>query len=190
MLDIELDLQGQRVSEWPCINITVNNDVKYDGIVTQNSTFKIKVDDLLPENRLRLTHYGKHFGDHGVYDTDPENDLDRGIMIKDIRFDRISLGDHKIRQLLFQTSWTPYQTQHLDPDVVAERSKFECNGYMGFNGFIEINFWTPILEWLTVYKYKTDRVEDLAYFSAYDQRWHYEKDLELIKEIKRLMNFE
>jgi hypothetical protein len=45
---------------------------------------------------------------------------------------------------------------------------------------------TPILNWLTVTKYKKP-VEKTAYFSSHSLRWHYEEDLKLIEEIKKLI---
>jgi hypothetical protein len=144
----------------------------------------------MPTNILSLEHHGKQFGDHGIYDTDLQLSLDRGITIKDIRFDDVTIGQHKIQQLQFRTKWTHQQILDLDADFLAQRSQFACNGYMGFNGTVDLEFWTPIMEWLGVYKYKTDLNSNIAYFSGFDQRWHYDNDLELIREIRELMQFE
>ena len=194
MNTIEILVQGQHYHEWPCLKVLVNNQTVYDNYVSGLTTIKFDLDQLQPNNTLTLVHHSKQFGENGIYDTDhdggQDRGLDRGIYVKDIRFDGITIGEHKINQLVFQTQWTQLQQQELDSDFVEKHSCFECNGYMGFNGHIDIDFWAPIMEWLTVYKYKVDRQSGLAYFSAYDQRWHYNEDLKIIKEIKELMKFE
>lgn len=190
MHKIEIVVQGHYYRDWPCLAVSINDKILYDKQIQDLATVCLNLENLLPNNTLTLTHYGKQFGDQGTYDTDPNLGLDRGITVKDIRFDGITIGTHKINQLWFETAWTPKQKQDLDSEFIKQRTCFECNGYLGFNGSTTIEFWTPILEWLTVFKYKVNRRSDLAYFSAFDQRWHYDEDLVLIKEIKELMKFE
>jgi hypothetical protein len=57
---------------------------------------------------------------------------------------------------------------------------------MNFNSLFKISFETPILNWLTIAKYKMESKQH-AYFSNYSLRWHYEEDLKLIEEIKSLI---
>jgi hypothetical protein len=179
-----------KCNDWPRVCVSVNDCVFYDDAVAGRTEIQLQISGLEPQNQLLIRHYGKQFGDSGRFDTDLESGADRGIIIHDIRFDDITISTEKIQALMFHTQWTQHQLQTLDPGFVKQHDCFGCNGYLGFNGHVAIDFWTPIMQWLGVYKYKVSRQSDVAYFSGYDQRWHYEKDLEILQEIKELMNLD
>ena len=76
----------------------------------------------------------------------------------------------------------------MSPDLLSKMSEISSqNRAMNFNSIFTLEFETPILNWLTIAKYKQP-VKDTAYFSNHTLRWHYDEDLKLIEEIKQLIN--
>jgi hypothetical protein len=134
-----------------------------------------------------IQHYGKRFGDDNIYDCSHDQSQDCVLQIKDIRFDNVSIGQELMSKLYFETQWTSAQLKDLTPEFLQEMSTINCaNGTMNFNSVFKISFETPILNWLTIAKYKTEAKQH-AYFSNYSLLWHYEEDLKLIEEIKSLI---
>lgn len=187
---ISLKLQGSYCNHWPLLQVIVNDQVLFDGLVENTVDLEFECNNLNNNNYLKLLHYDKAFGDNNVFDTDLDSKSDCSIRLLDIQFDNISISSNKLSQLEFITDWTPKQLTDTDSEFIKQHNKFESNGYMNFNGFINLPFETPILSWLTVFKYKTDNQSTASYFSGHDQRWHYEQDQNLISEIKGLMNFD
>ena len=172
------------------MQILLNGRCVYDDDIVDETTITLDLRELAPHNQLTLRHYGKQFGEHGIYDTDPVTGTDRAITIHDICFNGITIGTTKMQQLIFETHWSQHQLTTCSQEFKDQYSKFECNGFFGFNGSVTVDFWTPVMQWLGVYKYKVNRQANIAYFSGYDQRWHYETDLEILREIKELMNLD
>lgn len=166
--------------------ISVNNQVLYDGPVINSSRhiYQIGVEK---NNHLVIQHYGKRFGDGDIYDCSADQSQDCVLKIKEIKFNDVPIGQELMSKLYFETEWTPAQLKNLTPEFLQEMSKITCaNGTMNFNSVFKISFETPILNWLTIAKYKTEDKQQ-AYFSNYSLRWHYEEDLKLIEEIKSLI---
>lgn len=138
-------------------------------------------------NTLIIQHYGKRFGDDNVYDCTADQTQDCVLTIKDIRFNDVSIGQELMSKLYFETQWTPAQLDTLDSEFIQNMSKINCaHGAMNFNSTFRLEFETPVLNWLTIAKYKTEAKQS-AYFSNYSLRWHYEDDIKLIEEIKSLL---
>jgi hypothetical protein len=185
-IKLAIDLKGQYCNHWPFARVIVNNQVLFDGEVVDlvNLIFNI---DAQEKNQLIIEHYGKQFGDNNVYDCTADQSQDCTLTIKDIRFEDITVGSEIMNKLFFTTVWTEKQLQTMAPDVLLQMSTIHCqNSTMNFNSIFNLEFETPILNWLTIAKYKKPS-ENNTYFSNYSLRWHYEKDLELIEEIKELM---
>ena len=90
-------------------------------------------------------------------------------------------------KLFFETAWTPAQLESLSADYLSQMSRISAvSGQMNFNSQLILQFETPVLNWLTMAKYKIE-AKNTAYFSSYSLRWHYKEDLKIIKEIKQLM---
>ena len=185
-VQLAIDLQGQQCNHWPFARITVNEQELFNGEVVDSVglIFNVNVDE---KNLLRIEHYGKQFGDNGVYDCTADQTEDCVLTIKDIRFNNVTVGDELMAQLFFQTCWTDAQLKTMSADALAQMSKTTAKqGIMNFNSQFNLEFETPILNWLTVAKYKKP-VEKTTYFSNHALRWHYEEDLKLIDEIKQLI---
>lgn len=186
LINLAIDLKGQYCNHWPFARVTVNNRVLFDGEVCDSVTlmFNIKA---LPENQLLIEHYGKRFGDDNVYDCTADQSEDCILTIKDIRFEDITVGSELMNKLFFKTVWTNTQRQTMPVNALEQMSKISCqDGIMNFNSAFTLEFELPILNWLTIVKYK-EPAENASYFSNHALRWHYDEDLKLIEEIKKLI---
>jgi len=183
---LQIELEGHFCNHWPLTKISVNDQVLYDGPVINSSKHIYQV-GVGKNNHLVIQHYGKRFGDDNIYDCSHDQSQDCVLQIKDIRFDNVSIGQELMSKLYFETQWTSAQLKDLTPEFLQEMSTINCaNGTMNFNSVFKISFETPILNWLTIAKYKTEAKQH-AYFSNYSLLWHYEEDLKLIEEIKSLI---
>jgi len=184
--NLAIDLQGQYCNHWPFARITVNDQELFNGAVQDSVTLMFNI-DANKHNLLRIEHYGKRFGDDGVYDCAEDQSEDCVLTINDIRFEDVTVGDELMSQLFFQTCWTDAQLRTMSEQQRSEMNLTSAKcGIMNFNSQLDIQFETPILNWLTIAKYKKP-VEKTTYFSNHALRWHYEEDLKLIEEIKQLI---
>jgi hypothetical protein len=191
-VNLSIDLEGQYCNHWPFAKISVNNQTLFDGEIQNCITFDFTI-NAKENNYLCIEHYGKRFGENNVYDCIPDQMQDCLLAISDIRFDDITIGYELMSKLVFKTIWTETQLQTMTPDLLQAMSIIPCNSTttvynkMNFNSQFMLKFELPILNWLTIAKYKKPN-EDVAYFSNHSLRWHYEEDLKLIEEIKKLIN--
>lgn len=164
----------------------VNEQILYDGPVEENLQLNFDI-FAHAKNTLTIAHYGKRFGDEGIYDCNTDKNQDCVLKINDIKFQNITIGKELMSKLYFETVWTPAQLRDLDPKLLEQMSRINSDStVMNFNSVFNLNFEIPILNWLTIAKYKTE-TKPSAYFSNYSLRWHYEEDLKLIEEIKSLL---
>lgn len=189
MTKLAIKLLAHHCNHWPYLTATVNQQVIWTGQVQDQTELMFELEALQPSNRLVLTHHGKSFGENDVWDSDPATQQDCGIEIKDITFEDITIGPNRLSEMIFHTHWSPRQQQDLDAQYRSQYDSFASDGKMFFNGELRLDFDLPILNWLTVFKYKVPLGQKTAYFSAYEQRWHYDRDLEMMAEIRRLMRF-
>jgi hypothetical protein len=185
-IKLAIELKGQYCNHWPFARIILNDQVLFDSEIVDsiNLIFNINAQE---KNQLLIEHYGKQFGDNNIYDCTADQSQDCTLSIKDIRFEDVTVGSEIINKLFFKTVWTKQQLQTMAPGVLLQMSTVSCsNRTMNFNSIFSLEFETPILNWLTIAKYKKT-LENSSYFSNYSSRWHYEKDLELIEEIKELI---
>lgn len=188
-LRIDLELRGYYCNHWPIIEIYHEDKLIVSRQVEDKSLIQLDI-ECGERSQLRMRQIGKRFGEQDVWDTDVATGQDCWIEIQDIRFDDVTMGQRLIDDLTFVNEWSPIQRQHNDPQFIDQWSRFACNGRMNFNGYIDIDFTMPIYNWLILTKYKTNRSSQTSYFSSYTDNWHYEEDLEILKEIKELMKFE
>ena len=183
-----VDLTGQYYNHWPNLKILLNNGIIFDGEIIDNQVLTFEL-DCFKTNQLKFVHYGKQFGENGVWDSDPNSEKTCFININDIKFNAVSIGEKVKSELIFRTNWSKLQHEHNANEFIDTYSDFQCHGAMNFNGEINLQFDTPVYNWLTFSKYKVP-LTDTAYFSNYSSRWHYEEDLQVIEEIKELLNFD
>lgn len=180
-----IDVTGHYYNDWPLLQISLNGVTVFDGAIEHDQCIELIL-DCADRNLLTFCHYGKRFGEGRVWDSAADGTGSRELIINDIRFDGVSI-DHLRSQLMFKTQWSDLQLQQNTQEFIDHYSEFASNGMMSFNGTIDLEFETPIYNWLTLSKYKVPMTE-AAYFSNYSARWHYEQDLELINEIRELIH--
>jgi hypothetical protein len=188
-VNLQIDLHGHFCNEWPLFEIYHDDKIIFDDQIRshQKLVFDLSCNGL--RSKLAFRHKGKRFGDDGIWDTDA-NGQDRYIEIQDIRFDAVSIGQEIMSKLWIDVEWDDSKKQNMDADFLQTYSRFLCHGKMNFNGAITLEFDLPVYNWLIINKYKIQSIENKSYFSQYQENWHYEPDIRLIKEIKELMKFD
>ena len=160
----------------------------FDGEIIKEQILLFNLNCNLEKNQLTFVHYGKRFGEDNLWDTAIDASQDCKIKINDIQFDEITIGQELLDRLDFKTDWTPNQSTSMTKTELDNNSVISPGmGIMNYNGKIHIEFALPIMNWLIISKYKKP-LDDSAYFSNFTARWHYDKDIEIIDEIERLIN--
>jgi len=183
MTKISIDLRGHYCNHWPWMIVRLNGIELFNQQVVESISVDFDV-ECNQKNLLEFEHHGKRFGTNGIWDTTAQQDC--FAVIKDIRFDDVSV-DKIISELTFISKWHP----GANPAQVENFSVINnCNGSMNFNGVIELEFETPVYDWLIIKKYKKPVDKNISYFSNHTARWHYEEDLKILDEIKNLMDID
>ena len=167
LVNLKVAVTPSYCNNWPFFKISHNSNVLWDGQVTAHQIFDFNI-ECNKENTLSFEHYGKRFGENGVWDTTETED--RFIFLDDIKLDQVSIGDKLKHAMVLKTK---------------DGQELQTYGSMNFNGVMDFYFETPVYDWLILAKYK-EPMEDMTFFSNYTARWHYEKDREIIQEIKDL----
>ena len=182
---VTIQLQGYFCNHWPYVKILVNDQVMADLTVEDLQTveFTVNCDKI---NILCFQHYGKSFGENGIYDTSGNEDCK--FQILDIKFDRVSIGEKIRSQLVFNNHWSQFQLNSNSTEFIQQFSHIEnSDGWMTFNGEIGLEFDTPIYDWLIIKKFKVPLDQGKSFHSNYTTRWHYEENIETLNEIRKLM---
>jgi hypothetical protein len=183
---IEIDVIGKFFNHWPRLQLLVNDQTYYDNQVLNEQTITIHC-LCAKNNTLRLVHYGKQFGENGIYDSLSDGSESCEIVLRDIRFNAVSI-DLMRNDLVFNTTWSQHQLDTTEQHFIDQYTKIKGFRSMTFNGHMDLEFNCPVYDWLIVSKYKVPNDASLAYFSGFAARWHYERDIEIIKEIRDLFD--
>jgi hypothetical protein len=182
MTKISIDLQGHYCNHWPWVIVRLNGIELFNQQVIESISlnFDVACDR---HNLLEFEHYGKSFGDDGIWDTTSQ--LDCFAQINDVRFDDVSV-DNIISELTFISRWTQYS----DPEQVKIFSTINnCNGLMNFNGVIRLEFDTPVYDWLIKEKFiKKQSINDIIVDRSGNRRFDYKYILNQISKIKQIIN--
>lgn len=180
----EVDASGFWYNHWPKLCIFLNQEKIFDEDLVERK--KLRFEFFCREsNQLTFLHHDKKFGENGIYDSSSDGSESCYIQIHDVLFDGVSI-DHLLGNLELNAIWTAEQEQLMGKEFCDQYRSYRSNGTMSFNGTMTLNFDTPVYNWLTLSKYKVP-MKETAYFSNYSARWHYEQDLELIEQIKKLI---
>jgi hypothetical protein len=183
-VQFDIDIDAEFYNHWPYIKVLVNDVEYYDAAVEGSVTISITA-HCDHTNTLCIIHHGKNFGNNGIWDSSSDGVQSCSATITDIRFNTVSIGESMMSKLEFNTTWS--DDDSLDAEFKTEYERFNSNGVMSFNGSLLIEFETPIYNWLTIAKYKVPMTTTAA-FSNYSLRWHYDDDIAIINDIKKLID--
>ena len=177
-IHIRLEVFGTWCNDWPLLRVSVNDNIYFDDKVIDNKIieFDAPLEDI---NSLVMQHYGKSFGNNGIWDTKSENNIiiqDRGIKLIKLEFDAVNIEKYVIKH------W-PYTTD--DGESFA-------TDYFGHNGQFNITFDRKVYNWIittlvhdpvsSVY-----RAQDLIIETSHNDLFNYENDVKELKEISHLL---
>lgn len=173
-MKLEIKLQGTRYRRWPTIRIIFNNQCLYDGKVESELLFEQEV-PLEEHNSLVIEHYGKRFGEQGIWDTQVDGDK----VIQDCAFviDYLKLGGVDMQE-------------YVDQFVFHKDNGDEIHTtYFGYNGRLAIEFPKELYDWviLKFLKKKDPTQYNFLLETSHSNLFYYEEDLELIDELMQLL---
>lgn len=147
-------------------------------MVQNEQCISISVSAKSKNNTLIIQHYGKNFGQNGQWDTVSKDNVivqDRAVKLLDIELDDVSIANYVVHQCMFETD----NGERLNTD------------YYGFNGKIEINFDSPVYEWIidTIVKPKSRRLLDLSQpvETSANNLFEYEQDQRELAELETIL---
>lgn len=170
MLNIELIFSSEYCNGWPTIRVSLNDVDYHDGVIISQQRVIIRAAEL-ENNKLRITHYGKAFGENGVWDThiDINGDTiaDKAV-IKDVIVNEVSI--QKYLQSI------PYVTE--DGNTIHDTR-------MGFNGTWELLFASPVYDWIiTSFLAKPADTSKFVTETSHNMVFNYDLDMKEIAEIE------
>lgn len=182
---LELDVQAYHHNHWPWLRIQHGNIVLFDREVIDLEHIELAIPRTEP-CEITFTHYNKQSND-----TSQDGSQDCKMQILDIKFDKVSIGPNLLAKLPFITKWTDQQLIDHDKNFLESYSHIAASGgWLTFNGTITLKYQLPIYDWLIIQKYKVNEDNERAYYSNYTARWNYDKDLEILDEIRTTMGFD
>lgn len=174
---MQIHFKGHFCNDWPYLELIYNNNLVYDGQLKGEKIFDL---DLLGNHDLIvLRHKNKRFGANRIWDTRSDTQgiiQDRRLELLDISIAGISFK-HKCHRLRF----------HQEATVGEPLAPTQWEGDINFNGRVELDIIPSPLSWLTLLLHKQDKQEGVSYFSDHTNLFHYEEDVELIREIKSML---
>lgn len=184
-MKINIILQANDYKDrWPKLKIYNNNFLIDDYLCNQHDISLEYSVNPLQDNKLTLEFYNKCFGDGGIWDAG--NDGEMKLQLVDLLFDDVSI-DHLIHLIEYKTNWTPNQLIYEPQENIDNYSKYFNNGMITFNGCMSFEYSIPIYNFLINKKFKTQYENNIAYFSNYTETFHYEKGIEKIAEIRKII---
>lgn len=170
MDSIKIKLFGKFCNNWPLVKITLNDNIIFDGEIIKEKEIEI-VENFHIDNTLSITHYGKSFGQAGIWDLtlDPEGKIvkDRAVEFRDISINEVSL-----KKYISHTPFVSDQVYHTD--------------YFGHNGVWSLKFESPIYNWIIrtyimpKYQPSQNHVDETSHNNLFD----YSVDVSEIEKIE------
>ena len=175
---IYIEFNGTRCNNWPRVKVIGNNYTYFDAEVVKNKIIEFTM-PLQDRNCLILEHYGKKFGENGIWDTRSNGDQiteDRAVKLIKLELNEVDISPYLVRQWPFITD----SGQSIPTD------------YFGFNGACHINFDSPVYDWIIktlVHDPSNVKVkaQDLIIETSHNDLFNYNQDIETLKEIEQLL---
>lgn len=157
------------------LRVAVNNHIYFDDYVKENITIDCTV-SIAKHNQLTINHYGKQFGENGVWDTKVANDVithDRAIKINAIELNDVDIAKYIVNHWPFTAS--DGTTLYTD--------------YIGHNGLLTIDFDAPVYDWIIQKLVKPTTVLTAATVveTSHSDLFNYTNDLKELNAIENLL---
>jgi len=179
MVILDLNVTPTFCNEWPVLKIMLNDIEVYKDKITQTQDLKFYLDPKLEVNTLEIGMCDKKFGKNDVWDTDTAD----GKILKDrtLTLNTCTLDQVDIMDLLTKNK---YHCQIVDQQPIYHPTVVKSTGTMWYNGTFFMTFRFPLMTDLTNQKWKKEPDNSISYFSNHTLMFHYEEELELLKEIE------
>lgn len=168
-------------NHWPTFQVEHNSTMLVNHTVDKETTIEFDLEEE-DANILRFGMAGKQFGPE-TWDTHVDEHgnvtADLTLTITDVRIDEVPILDLLVKNQYYVTR-QPGQ-DHM-PELIYS------GGEMNFNGNFNVTLHKPVLNDITNQKFKEPINTDKSYFSNYTTLFHYDKDLEVIKEIQDILD--
>lgn len=165
---IVFKLKGFWCNEWPLCEISLNNQVYFNGQVKDD--IEVSIQSKFEEvNFLELKHYGKRFGDNGIWDT--TETADRAIKVVSVVINDIDITDI-FYKIPFETA---DETQHTH--------------YLGHNGVWKCEIPNNVYTWIIQHRHVGQRLAapNLVVETSHSDLFDYSRDLEELEELEQLI---
>jgi hypothetical protein len=176
-IDVVINVQGHFCNDWPCVEVSGNNHIYFNGIVQELQEIRFQL-PACSTNLIVIKHMNKRFGEHGVWDVKADGDVitqDRAVKLLDVELNTVSVRNWVFDQCRFTTE----HGERLQTD------------YFGHNGSISIEFDCPVYEWIICNCVKPTANPESSNFvinTTSDNLFDYTKDIEELDEIERILD--
>ena len=170
---ITFKLLGHFCNQWPNCRIALNNKTYHDGPIV--SDFELIIQDKFQTvNYLEVEHYGKYFGEQGIWDTqviDNKTVADRAIQIVSIVINEVEIYDIFFKLPFYST--------------VGEQHTH----YLGHNGVWRCEFPENVYSWIIQQRHfgKTITSSNLVVETSHSELFDYTNDITELEELENLI---
>lgn len=154
MTDILITLSGKSHDgqTWPTARIKINGLVLWQGEVLDNLYVPFDI-TLAENNTLEIEHYGKSFGENGIWHSSQSGD--RNITVKQICMGGVDLHDllhlGKLCNHFNQSQLDDFAASNQDVPHIKQFVHTE-DIFMGYNGRYVLEFPKDVYDWIIVQK--------------------------------------
>lgn len=175
-INITIEVNGTWCNNWPNFKVQANGHIYIDQPIENHQIFKFSVPDT-DHNTLTLSHYGKSFGQDNIWDTRVENEK----IVQDRAIKLIKLELNEVDITKYISKW-PFET---------DTGEILHTDYFGHNGQLEINFTSPVYDWIILNLVKEsagpDTAQDLILETSHGSVFDYAQDLVELEQIDQLL---
>lgn len=128
---IEIGIEASGIYGNPFCRITYNGTVIFDDIWGEGKTLRKFLVDDLKDNIIIIEHHSKRFGENRVWDK-------QELHIHDIYLDDVGI----------KFIWQIGRKYYIHQDQLIEDPLGPVDMIFGYNGKVELNFKSPVYDWI------------------------------------------
>ena len=138
---LHMTLLGHTSNSDPTVQIVINDEVKYDGVVVGLQHFEYEIPESDQANKLEIVHYGK-LDKHTIIDKDLIIVADRSVELKLVKLNNRPVLEPVLYNSPYRVIWPEGRQQHESeplPDTINSL-------YFGYNGTWSFEFYTNTIK--------------------------------------------